>query len=148
MNTLFSVLLAVARLLLLSNKLIRSFRFLTQYHRNTLKLRTIERFSRAIWTIIIVCLLLGTLRFFEHEATTYTFCMGEHSSMPREYQFRYRTRSLLGSTVHDTGWISNNLYKQAVLENIPAASRLFHSIPTAKRHVDAVTCWIQQGACY
>ncbi|KAI6175874.1 hypothetical protein M3Y97_00737400 [Aphelenchoides bicaudatus] len=60
--TLFNILLAIAR-------------FLTQYHRNTLKLRTIERFSRAIWTIIIVCILLGTLRFFEHEATVYTFCM-------------------------------------------------------------------------
>ncbi|CAD5219506.1 unnamed protein product [Bursaphelenchus okinawaensis] len=62
MMTLFSVLLAAAR-------------FLTQYHRNTLKLRTVERFSRAIWTIIIVCIMLGTLRFFEHEATVYTFCM-------------------------------------------------------------------------
>ncbi|KAI6187136.1 hypothetical protein M3Y98_00209500 [Aphelenchoides besseyi] len=62
MMTCFSVLLAAAR-------------FLTQYHRNTLKLRTVERFSRAIWVIIVVCILLGTLRFFEHESTVYTFCM-------------------------------------------------------------------------
>ncbi|KAI6218708.1 hypothetical protein M3Y99_01692500 [Aphelenchoides fujianensis] len=63
MMTCFSVLLAAAR-------------FLTQYHRNTLKLRTVERFSRAIWFIIIVCILLGTLRFFEHEAVVYDFCLG------------------------------------------------------------------------
>ncbi|KAI1732900.1 hypothetical protein Ddc_01799 [Ditylenchus destructor] len=50
-------------------------RFLTQYHRSTLKLRTIERFSRAIWTIIFVCILLGVFRFFEHDAAVYTFCM-------------------------------------------------------------------------
>ena len=63
MMTLFSVLLAAAR-------------FLTQYHRNTLKLRTVERFSRAIWTILFVCIALGILRFFEQEATVYSFCMG------------------------------------------------------------------------
>ncbi|KAI6217563.1 hypothetical protein M3Y99_01760800 [Aphelenchoides fujianensis] len=62
MMTCFSVLLAAAR-------------FLTQYHRNTLKLRTVERFSRAIWFIIIVCILLGTLSFFEHEAVVYDFCL-------------------------------------------------------------------------
>lgn len=53
------------------------FRFLTQYHRNTLKLRTVERFSRAIWMIIFVCLALGILRFFEHDTTVYQFCMGK-----------------------------------------------------------------------
>uniref|UniRef100_A0A0N5AJ37 G_PROTEIN_RECEP_F1_2 domain-containing protein n=1 Tax=Syphacia muris TaxID=451379 RepID=A0A0N5AJ37_9BILA len=50
-------------------------RFLTQYHKDTLKLRTIQRFSRAIWTIMIVCLLIGCLRFFEHSADVYQFCM-------------------------------------------------------------------------
>ncbi|EPB77017.1 hypothetical protein ANCCEY_03925 [Ancylostoma ceylanicum] len=49
MMTLFSVLLAAAR-------------FLTQYHRNTLKLRTVERFSRAIWLIIFICIAIGLLR--------------------------------------------------------------------------------------
>ncbi|CAJ0932619.1 unnamed protein product, partial [Mesorhabditis belari] len=62
MMTLFSVMLAGAR-------------FLTQYHRNTLKLRTVERFSRAIWAIIFVCVSLGLLRFFEHDAAVYQFCM-------------------------------------------------------------------------
>ncbi|WKY07490.1 hypothetical protein Q1695_007168 [Nippostrongylus brasiliensis] len=62
MMTLFSVLLAAAR-------------FLTQYHRNTLKLRTVERFSRAIWLIIFVCVTIGLLRFFEHDTTVYQFCM-------------------------------------------------------------------------
>ncbi|KAE9413229.1 hypothetical protein Angca_001245, partial [Angiostrongylus cantonensis] len=62
MMTLFSVLLAAAR-------------FLTQYHRSTLKLRTVERFSRAIWLIIIVCAAIGFLRFFEHDTTVYQFCM-------------------------------------------------------------------------
>ncbi|VDO38660.1 unnamed protein product [Haemonchus placei] len=62
MMTLFSVLLAAAR-------------FLTQYHRNTLKLRTVERFSRAIWLIIFVCVATGLLRFFEHDTTVYQFCM-------------------------------------------------------------------------
>lgn len=57
----------------------KNLRFLTQYHRNTLKLRTIERFSRAIWLIIFVCVLLGTLRFFEHETAVYNFCMGKFS---------------------------------------------------------------------
>uniref|UniRef100_A0A914H1Z0 G protein-coupled receptor n=1 Tax=Globodera rostochiensis TaxID=31243 RepID=A0A914H1Z0_GLORO len=60
--TLFSVLLAVAR-------------FLTQYHRNTLKLRTVERFSRAILFIITLSVLLGIMRFFEHDAALYSFCM-------------------------------------------------------------------------
>ncbi|VDM30111.1 unnamed protein product [Toxocara canis] len=64
MMTLFSVLLGGGR-------------FLTQYHRNTLKLRTVERFSRAIWTIIFVCASLGVLRFFEHGADVYQFCLGE-----------------------------------------------------------------------
>ncbi|VDK43381.1 unnamed protein product [Gongylonema pulchrum] len=49
--------------------------FLTQYHRNTLKLRTIERFSRAIWTVIFVCASMGILRFFEHGADVYQFCL-------------------------------------------------------------------------
>ncbi|KIH56059.1 hypothetical protein ANCDUO_13764, partial [Ancylostoma duodenale] len=62
MMTLFSVLLAAAR-------------FLTQYHRNTLKLRTVERFSRAIWLIIFICIAIGLLRFFEHDTTVYQFCM-------------------------------------------------------------------------
>ncbi|CCG28127.1 G_PROTEIN_RECEP_F1_2 domain-containing protein [Caenorhabditis elegans] len=62
MMTLFSVLLAAAR-------------FLTQYHRNTLKLRTVERFSRAIWVIIFVCVTLAILRFFEHDTKVYQFCM-------------------------------------------------------------------------
>ncbi|GMT25039.1 hypothetical protein PFISCL1PPCAC_16336, partial [Pristionchus fissidentatus] len=62
MMTLFSVLLACAR-------------FVTQYHRNTLKLRTVERVSRAIWCIIFLCVTLGVLRFFEHDATVYQFCM-------------------------------------------------------------------------
>ncbi|CAI4223882.1 unnamed protein product [Auanema sp. JU1783] len=62
MMTLFGVLLAAAR-------------FLTQYHRNTLKLRTVERFSRAIWAIIFICITLGILRFFEHDTTVYQFCM-------------------------------------------------------------------------
>ncbi|CAO4373990.1 unnamed protein product [Caenorhabditis nigoni] len=62
MMTLFSVLLAAAR-------------FLTQYHRNTLKLRTVERFSRAIWVIIFVCVALAILRFFEHDTKVYQFCM-------------------------------------------------------------------------
>lgn len=60
--TLFSVLLAVAR-------------FLTQYHRNTLKLRTVERFSRAILFVISLSIVLGALRFFEHDTGLYSFCM-------------------------------------------------------------------------
>ncbi|VDK51883.1 unnamed protein product [Anisakis simplex] len=62
MMTLFSVVLGGGR-------------FLTQYHRNTLKLRTIQRFSRAIWTIIFVCVSLGVLRFFEHGSDVYQFCL-------------------------------------------------------------------------
>ncbi|TMS38486.1 hypothetical protein L596_005205 [Steinernema carpocapsae] len=62
MMTLFSVLLAAAR-------------FLTQYHRNTLKLRTVERFTRAIWLITFTCIVLGVLRFFEQDAALYNFCM-------------------------------------------------------------------------
>ncbi|KAI3415528.1 hypothetical protein GPALN_005134 [Globodera pallida] len=50
-------------------------RFLTQYHRNTLKLRTVERFSRAILFIITLSVLLGIMRFFEHDAALYSFCM-------------------------------------------------------------------------
>ncbi|KAF7640099.1 hypothetical protein Mgra_00000545 [Meloidogyne graminicola] len=60
--TLFSVILAGAR-------------FLTQYHRNTLKLRTVERFSRAILFVILLSVILGCLRFFEHDVAIYSLCM-------------------------------------------------------------------------
>uniref|UniRef100_A0A0R3RXV1 G_PROTEIN_RECEP_F1_2 domain-containing protein n=1 Tax=Elaeophora elaphi TaxID=1147741 RepID=A0A0R3RXV1_9BILA len=62
MMTLFSILLAGGR-------------FLTQYHRNTLKLRTVERFSRAIWTVIFICASMGIFRFFEYGADIYQFCL-------------------------------------------------------------------------
>ena len=52
------------------------FRFLTQYHSNSLKLRTVQRFSRAIWAIMFVCVSVGFLRFFEHGADVYQFCLG------------------------------------------------------------------------
>ncbi|VDD91474.1 unnamed protein product [Enterobius vermicularis] len=50
-------------------------RFLTQYHSNSLKLRTVQRFSRAIWAIMFVCVSVGFLRFFEHGADVYQFCL-------------------------------------------------------------------------
>ncbi|VBB35121.1 unnamed protein product, partial [Acanthocheilonema viteae] len=62
MMTLFSILLA-------------SGRFLTQYRRNTLKLRTVERFSRALWTVTFICVSMGIFRFFEYGADVYQFCL-------------------------------------------------------------------------
>uniref|UniRef100_A0A915AA59 G-protein coupled receptors family 1 profile domain-containing protein n=1 Tax=Parascaris univalens TaxID=6257 RepID=A0A915AA59_PARUN len=65
----------VDTMITLFNVLLGGGRFLTQYHRSALKLRTIERFSRAIWTIIFVCVSLGVLRFFEHGSDVYQFCL-------------------------------------------------------------------------
>ncbi|CAK5016083.1 unnamed protein product [Meloidogyne enterolobii] len=62
-------------LITLCSVILAGARFLTQYHRNTLKLRTVERFSRAILFVILLSVILGGLRFFEHDVALYSLCM-------------------------------------------------------------------------
>ncbi|CAK5040038.1 unnamed protein product [Meloidogyne enterolobii] len=68
-------------LITLCSVILAGARFLTQYHRNTLKLRTVERFSRAILFVILLSVILGGLRFFEHDVALYSLCMVTDGSL-------------------------------------------------------------------
>lgn len=102
---------------------------MTQYHRNTLKLRTVERFSRTIWLIIFVCILIGTLRFFEHDAAVYNFCMGKYLNIYKyfKYLFRHRARPILGKQMYDKRRIFDYVFKSPLLESFFAVSRFIRT---------------------
>uniref|UniRef100_A0AC35U786 G_PROTEIN_RECEP_F1_2 domain-containing protein n=1 Tax=Rhabditophanes sp. KR3021 TaxID=114890 RepID=A0AC35U786_9BILA len=71
---------AVDSMMILFSMLLTGARFLTQYHRNHLKLRTVERFSRIIWTIIFSGFSIGILHHLEHDVDVYPFCLDAEPS--------------------------------------------------------------------
>uniref|UniRef100_A0A0N4ZCB5 G_PROTEIN_RECEP_F1_2 domain-containing protein n=1 Tax=Parastrongyloides trichosuri TaxID=131310 RepID=A0A0N4ZCB5_PARTI len=73
--TLQSIPHAIDTMMILFSILLTAARFLTQYHRNNLKLRTVERFARIIWTIIFCGIMIGILHHLEHDVAVYPFCL-------------------------------------------------------------------------